>query len=134
VTKIKDAIVERYYQKRAIGSIAQHFASGHRKVAAGDGDRHGQDAHGGGAGRSAAAGRLGEAGAVSRRPVALVRQAVNAFKKHLPESSPVNLVTEKDKSGRVYVCTYPTMMGLIDETSPARAGSKRASAWGISIW
>jgi type I restriction enzyme R subunit len=28
----------------------------------------------------------------------------------------VNLVTEKDKEGRVYVSTYPTMMGLIDET------------------
>ncbi|MEI8231969.1 MAG: type I restriction-modification enzyme R subunit C-terminal domain-containing protein, partial [Actinomycetes bacterium] len=31
--------------------------------------------------------------------------------------SPVNLVTEKDKEGRVYVSTYPTMMGLIDETN-----------------
>ena len=27
VAKMKDEIVERYYQKRAIGSIAQHFAS-----------------------------------------------------------------------------------------------------------
>ena len=48
--------------------------------------------------------------------VSLVNQAVSAFKTHLPASSPVNLVTEKDKEGRVYVCTYPTMMGLIDET------------------
>ena len=48
--------------------------------------------------------------------VALVNQAVNAFKKHLPDSSPVNLVTEKDTEGRVFVSTYPTMMGLIDET------------------
>jgi type I restriction enzyme R subunit len=48
--------------------------------------------------------------------VALVTQAVNAFKKHLPESSPVNLVTEKDTEGRVCVSTYQTMMGLIDET------------------
>ena len=47
--------------------------------------------------------------------VALVRQAVNAFKKHLPDSSPVNLVTEKETEGRVFVSTYPTMMGLIDE-------------------
>ena len=46
--------------------------------------------------------------------VALVNQAVNAFKKHLPDSSPVNLVTEKDTEGRVYVSTYPTMMRLID--------------------
>jgi len=35
----------------------------------------------------------------------------------LPDSSPVNLVTEKDTEGRVFVSTYPTMMGLIDETS-----------------
>ena len=48
--------------------------------------------------------------------VALVNQAVNAFKKFLPASSPVNLVTEKDAEGRVYVSTYPTMMRLIDES------------------
>jgi type I restriction enzyme R subunit len=47
--------------------------------------------------------------------VALVNQAVNAFKAHLPQASPVNLVTDKNKTGRVYVCTYPTMMGLIDQ-------------------
>jgi type I restriction enzyme R subunit len=47
--------------------------------------------------------------------VALVNQAVNAFKAHLPDSSPVNLVTDKATEGRVYVSTYPTMMGLIDE-------------------
>ena len=46
--------------------------------------------------------------------VSLVKQAANAFKTHLPDSSPVNLVTEKDTDGRVYVCTYPTMMGLIN--------------------
>src|SRR5882762_8857616 len=46
--------------------------------------------------------------------LALVNQAVNAFKKHLPDSSPVNLVTEKSAQGRVYVSTYPTMMRLID--------------------
>lgn len=48
--------------------------------------------------------------------VALVNQALNAFKAHLPEASPVNLVTEKDVEGRVFVSTYPTMMGLIDDT------------------
>ena len=49
--------------------------------------------------------------------VALVNQAVNAFKRHLPDASPVNLVTEKEAEGRVFVSTYPTMMGLIDETA-----------------
>ncbi len=47
--------------------------------------------------------------------VALVNQAVGAFSKHLPAASPVNLVTEKNTEGRVYVSTYPTMMGLINE-------------------
>jgi len=47
--------------------------------------------------------------------VALVNQAVNAFKAHLPDSAPVNLVTDKHTEGRVYVSTYPTMVGLIDE-------------------
>ncbi len=53
---------------------------------------------------------------------ALVKQAVNAFKRHLRSSSPVNLVTERDEDGRVYVCTYQTMMGLIDEM---KDGQKR---------
>ena len=56
--------------------------------------------------------------------VSLVKQTANAFKKHLPDSSPVNLVTEKDTEGRVYVCTYPTMMGLINETQ-GKSGEAR---------
>ena len=47
--------------------------------------------------------------------VALVNQAAGAFKKFLPAANPVNLVTEKDQDGRVFVSTYPTMMGLIDD-------------------
>lgn len=54
--------------------------------------------------------------------VALVKQATNAFKAFLPDSSPVNLVTEKDAEGRVFISTYPTMMGLIDE---AKDGQRR---------
>jgi len=33
---------------------------------------------------------------------------------HLPHVTPVNLVSEKDTGGRVYVSTYPTMVNLID--------------------
>ncbi|MBW3565479.1 MAG: DEAD/DEAH box helicase family protein [Acidobacteria bacterium] len=124
VAQVKDEIAGRYYQKRAIGSIAQHFASGHRRALL-------VMATGTGKTRTAVAlvDLLQRAGWVKRALFladrkALVRQAVNAFKAHLPESSPVNLVTEKDKSGRVYVCTYPTMMGLIDETRPGAAGSE----------
>jgi type I restriction enzyme, R subunit len=40
-----------------------------------------------------------------------VKQAVNAFKKFLPDASPVNHDEEKDAEGRVFVSTYPTMMG-----------------------
>ncbi|PQP14039.1 DEAD/DEAH box helicase family protein [Rhodococcus opacus] len=46
---------------------------------------------------------------------ALVNQATNAFKAHLPAATTVNLVTEKVNDGRVYVSTYPTMMNLINE-------------------
>jgi type I restriction enzyme, R subunit len=124
VSQIKDAIAGRYYQKRAIGSIAQRLAQSQRKsllvMATGTGKT-----------RTAVAlvDLLQRAGWVKRALFladrkALVRQAVNAFKAHLPESSPVNLVTEKDKSGRVYVCTYPTMMGLINEATSGAAGNE----------
>ncbi|MCH8824769.1 MAG: DEAD/DEAH box helicase family protein [Planctomycetes bacterium] len=116
VTQVKDAIAGRYYQKRAIGSIAEQFTQSHRKALL-------VMATGSGKTRTAIAlvDLLQRAGWVKRAlfladRVSLVNQAVNAFKAHLPESSPVNLVTEKDKTGRVYVSTYPTMMGLIDET------------------
>ena len=49
--------------------------------------------------------------------VALVNQAVSAFKRHLADSSPVNLVTDKHAEGRVFVSTYQTMMGLIDDAA-----------------
>lgn len=45
---------------------------------------------------------------------ALVNQAVNAFKTHLGSVTTVNLVTEKNAEGRVFVSTYPTMMNLIN--------------------
>ena len=57
--------------------------------------------------------------------VALVNQAVKAFKTHLPTSAPVNLVTEKATEGRVYVSTYPTMMGLIDDDQRRAAPLRR---------
>ena len=47
--------------------------------------------------------------------VALVNQATNAFKEFLPDAAPVNLLTEKDTEGRVFVSTYGTIMGLIDQ-------------------
>ncbi len=55
--------------------------------------------------------------------VALVNQTANVFKHHLPDAAAVNLVTEKETEGRVFVSTYPTMMGLIQEKDgPRRFG------------
>ena len=121
VSTIKDAIVERYYQKRAIGSIFEQFTQARRKALL-------VMATGTGKTRTAIAlvDALQRAGWVKRAlfladRVSLVNQAVNAFKAHLPESSPVNLVTEKDTDGRVYVCTYPTMLNLIDQSDGGTA-------------
>ena len=121
VAQVKDAIVERYYQKRAIGSIGDQFARSRRKALL-------VMATGTGKTRTAIAlvDLLQRAGWIKRAlfladRVSLVNQAVNAFKTHLPESSPVNLVTERETEGRVYVSTYPTMMGLIDETKGGEA-------------
>ena len=121
VSQVRNAIVERYYQKRAIGSIADQFAQARRKALL-------VMATGSGKTRTAIAlvDLLQRAGWVKRAlfladRVSLVNQAVGAFKAHLPQSSPVNLVTEKSTTGRVYVCTYPTMMGLINATTGSEA-------------
>jgi type I restriction enzyme R subunit len=114
---INEAIVERYYQTRAIRRIGEAFEQ--------DRDRKTLVVMATGAGKTrtviALCDLLMRCNWVKRvlflaDRVALVNQAVNAFKRHLPEASPVNLVTEKEAEGRVYVSTYPTMMGLIEES------------------
>ena len=121
--EINSAIVERYYQTRAIRRIAEAFERDH--------DRKALVVMATGAGKTrtviALCDLLMRCNWVKRvlflaDRVALVNQAVTAFKRHLPDASPVNLVTEKDAEGRVFVSTYPTMMGLIDET---RDGQRR---------
>lgn len=115
--EINGAIVERYYQTRAIRRIAESFERDH--------DRKTLLVMATGSGKTrtviALCDLLMRCNWVKRvlflaDRVALVHQAVGAFKKHLPDSPPVNLVTDKDAEGRVFVSTYPTMMGLIDET------------------
>ncbi len=60
--------------------------------------------------------------------IALVKQAHGAFKTHLPATPSANLLERHDPSkndhsgARVLLSTYPTMMGLIDET---KGGEKR---------
>jgi len=116
-------IVERYYQWRGIRRIAESFERDH--------DRKALLVQATGAGKTrtviALCDLLMRCNRVKRvlflaDRVALVNQAVNAFKRHLPDGSPVNLVSEKDAEERVFVSTYPTMMGLLDET---RNGQRR---------
>ncbi len=113
--KTDDAICGRYYQERAIRKVADALDRRQRKALL-------VMATGSGKTRTV----IGLCDVLMRSNWvkrvlfladrnALVKQAVNAFKKHLPASSPVNLVSERDEDGRVYVCTYQTMMGLIDE-------------------
>jgi type I restriction enzyme, R subunit len=113
---IDDQIVERYYQTRAIRRIGESFER--------DNVRKALVVMATGAGKTrtviALSDLLMRCNWAKRvlflaDRVALVRQAANAFKTHLPDASPVNLVTEKEKTGRVYVSTYPTMMGLIED-------------------
>ncbi len=124
--EIDARIVERFYQTRGIRRIAEAFERDH--------DRKALVVMATGAGKTrtviALCDLLMRSNWVKRvlflaDRVALVNQAVNAFKRHLTDASPVNLVTEKDAEGRVFVSTYPTMMGLIDET---KDGQRRFGA------
>ena len=121
--EINQAIVERFYQTRGIRRIAESFEQDH--------DCKALLVMATGAGKTrtviALADLLMRCNWAKRvlflaDRKALVTQAVNAFKRFLPDASPVNLVTERDAEGRVFVSTYPTMMGLIDET---RDGQRR---------
>lgn len=111
---VSDTIVERHYQHRAIRRVGEEFTKKRRRALL-------VMATGSGKTRTVIAlvEQLMKAGWVKRvlflaDRVALVNQAVGAFKAHLPSATAVNLVTDKITDGRVYVSTYPTMMGLID--------------------
>ena len=113
---IGERIADRHYQQRAIRAISEHFeADMQRKALL-------VMATGSGKTRTVIAlvDLLMRAGWVKRvlflaDRTALVNQAVNAFKAHLPDSAPVNLVAEGTEDGRVYVSTYQTMVNKIDE-------------------
>jgi type I restriction enzyme R subunit len=115
--QVDDKIVERYYQHRAIRKVVESFdRDGLRKALL-------VMATGSGKTRTAVAlcDLLMRANWVKRVLFladrrALVKQAVNAFKQHLPSATTVNLLTERHETGLIYVSTYATMMGMIDET------------------
>jgi type I restriction enzyme R subunit len=132
--EINGAIVERYYQTRAIRRIAESFEK--------DRDRKALLVMATGAGKTRTVialcdllmrCQLGQARAVPGRPRGAGEPGGERVQAHLPDASPVNLVTEKDAEGRVFVSTYPTMMGLIDETQTASGASASAtSTWSSS--
>ncbi len=113
---INTDIVGRHYQTRAITRMAENFTANRRK---------GLLVMVTGAGKTrtviALCDLLQRAGWVKRvlflaDRVALVKQASNAFKAHLPNSNPVNLLNDRGATGsRVFLSTYPTMMNLINE-------------------
>jgi type I restriction enzyme R subunit len=113
-------IVERPYQHKAIRAIAKSFEQ--------DGERKALLVMATGSGKTrtviALVDLLMRAGWIKRvlflaDRVALVNQANGAFKTHLPDAAPVNLVTERTAEGRVFLSTYPTMMNLIDGKADA---------------
>ena len=111
---IDRTIVERHYQQRAIRRVGEEFTLKRRRALL-------VMATGSGKTRTVIAlvKQLMDAGWVKRvlflaDRVALVRQAAGAFKAHLPSATTVNLVTDKITDGRIYVSTYPTIVGLID--------------------
>jgi type I restriction enzyme R subunit len=119
---INRKIVERPYQHRAIRNVARSFEA--------DGERKALLVMATGSGKTrtviALVDLLMRAGWVKRvlflaDRVALVNQAAGAFKAHLPDAAPVNLVTERTSEGRVFLSTYPTMMNLIDGKQEGKA-------------
>ena len=112
---ISETIIERYYQQRAVRRVAEAFEQHERRALL-------VMATGSGKTRTviALADLMIRANWAKRilflaDRIALVNQATNAFKQHLPDAAPVNLVTDKDSEGRVYVSTYSTIMNLIDQ-------------------
>ncbi|QIL83408.1 DEAD/DEAH box helicase family protein [Diaphorobacter sp. HDW4A] len=122
---INNDIVERPYQHRAIRAMLEAMQQGRRRglltMATGTGKT-----------RMAVAlvDVLMRANLVKRvlflaDRKELVRQAAGAFKTFLADSSPVNLLLDKHGQGRVFVSTYPTMMGLIDELAGDQGRERR---------
>ncbi|WP_018631760.1 DEAD/DEAH box helicase family protein [Neomegalonema perideroedes] len=126
-TSVDPQIAGRYYQARAIHRVGEAFEKDRRRKALL------VMATGSGKTRTVIAliDQLMRANWVRRAlfladRVALVRQAHNAFKTHLPSAPAANLLDGHDpakndqKSARVLFSTYPTMMGRIEEMDESR--------------
>ena len=113
---VDPTIVERPYQRRAIGKVGDAFDARKREALL-------VMATGSGKTRTVIAliDQLMKENWVKRvlflaDRTALVTQAVNAFTAHLPAATTVNLLSEKATEARVYASTYPTMLNLINST------------------
>jgi len=113
--EINRGISGRYYQERAIAAVSDSLSAKRRKALL-------VMATGSGKTRTVIAlvDRLLRAGWVKNvlflaDRTALVTQAVNAFKEHLPSEPTVNLSGNAEETGRIYAATYPTMMNRINE-------------------
>ena len=112
------SIIDRHYQEEAIRRVAAHLQERYRKsllvMATGTGKTRTT---------IALIDVLMRANWVKRvlflaDRKTLVKQAVKAFKAHLPASNPVNLLEEKEaQESRVVVSTYHTIMNLIDDVA-----------------
>lgn len=118
-------IAGRAYQLKAIAAVAEAFDARRRKALL-------VMATGSGKTRTTIGliDMLSRAGWVKRvlflaDRTALVNQAVKSFKKHLPNLATVNLVAEKEATGRVYASTYPTMLNIINQTSAVEGATLR---------
>jgi type I restriction enzyme R subunit len=129
---VDEAIAGRFYQQRAIRRVGEAFERDRQRKALL------VMATGSGKTRTVIAliDQLMRANWVRRvlflaDRVALVKQAHNAFKTHLPTASSANLLQKHDPvkndhaGARVFLSTYPTMMGLIDEV---KGGEKQFGA------
>jgi type I restriction enzyme R subunit len=123
---INNDIVGRHYQVQAITKIAESFER--------DNERKALLVMATGSGKTrtviALADLLMRANWAKRvlflaDRIALVNQATTAFKEFLPNAAPVNLLTDKDTDGRVFVSTYGTIMGLIEQGSVDGSGELR---------
>jgi len=115
-TAIDKRLVDRYYQERAVRRVAESFEKDKERktllvMATGSGKTRTVIALTDLLMRCNWAKRI----LFLADRVSLVNQACKNFKAFLPDTAPVNLITDRATEGRVYLSTYPTMMNLIDE-------------------
>lgn len=114
---IDDKITNRYYQKEAIRAVCDAIEQGQRKallvMATGTGKTRTA---------SSLTDVLSRGGYITNvlflaDRTALVAQAKDAFKTHLPDMSLCNLLSNKeDRNARIVFSTYPTILNAIDTT------------------